>query len=160
MDAIHSDIYSASGHIAWPVLILRLAGAAMLAAIIGIEREVRKDTAGLRTNMMIALASATLALVALELTSGFRLEDSRIRMDPVRLVEAITSGVAFLAAGVVIFSKGTVRGLTTGAAMWLSGAIGLAAGLGYWRIAAVAAALGFIILTLLRIIETKSGLKS
>ena len=59
-----------------------------------------------------------------------------MKVDPIRVVEAVTAGVAFLAAGVVIFTRGDVHGLTTGAGMWLAGAIGLACGLGLWQIAA------------------------
>ena len=72
-----------------------------------------------------------------------------IRLDPIRLVEACTAGVAFLAAGMIVLSRGRVRNLTTGAGMWLAASIGLAAGLGLWPIAAIAALLGFLILGLL-----------
>ncbi|HET9536854.1 MAG TPA: MgtC/SapB family protein, partial [Mesorhizobium sp.] len=73
-----------------------------------------------------------------------------IRVDPIRLVEAVTAGVAFLAAGLIIFSKGEVHGLTTGAGMWLAAAVGLACGLGFWQIAVLATALALIILGVLR----------
>ena len=63
-------------------------------------------------------------------------------MDPIRLVEATTAGVAFLAAGMIVLSRGQVKNLTTGAMLWLSAAIGLAAGLGLWPIAVLAAVLG------------------
>ena len=66
-------------------------------------------------------------------------------MDPVRLVEATTAGVAFLAAGMIVLSRGQVKNLTTGAMLWLSAAIGLAAGNGLWLIAALAAVLGLAI---------------
>ncbi len=74
-------------------------------------------------------------------------------MDPMRLLEAITNGVAFLAAGMIAFTRGRVVGLTTGAGMWLAGAIGLAAGLGFWRIALVATAAALVVLSLLRTVE-------
>ena len=66
-------------------------------------------------------------------------------MDPIRLVEAATAGVAFLAAGMIVLSRGEVKNLTTGAGMWLAAGIGLACGLGLWPIAAIAAALGLAI---------------
>ena len=69
-------------------------------------------------------------------------------MDPIRLVEALTAGVAFLAAGMIFLSKGEVKNLTTGAMMWLSAAIGLAAGNGLWPIAALSALIGLAIVTL------------
>ena len=69
-------------------------------------------------------------------------------MDPVRLVEALTAGVAFLAAGMIVLSRGEVRNLTTGAGLWLAAAIGLAAGIGVWTIAVLAALLGLAIVSL------------
>ena len=69
-------------------------------------------------------------------------------MDPLRLVEATTAGVAFLAAGMIVLSRGKVKNLTTGAMLWLSSAIGLAAGSGLWVIAVLAAVLGLAIAVL------------
>ncbi|MDY6962283.1 MAG: MgtC/SapB family protein, partial [Pseudomonadota bacterium] len=82
------------------------------------------------------------------------------RMDPVRLVEAVTSGIAFLAAGVIVYTKGSVRGLTTGASMWLSAAIGLSVGMGMWVVAVAATVTGIIVLWLLRETEIAAGIKS
>jgi putative Mg2+ transporter-C (MgtC) family protein len=76
-------------------------------------------------------------------------------MDPIRLVEAVTAGVAFLAAGMIVLRQGTVRNLTTGAGMWLAAAIGLAAGLGFWPIAGLAALLGLVIIGLLRAVSKR-----
>ncbi len=76
-----------------------------------------------------------------------------IRVDPIRLVEAVTAGVAFLAAGLIIFSKGEVHGLTTGAGMWLAAAVGLACGLGFWQIAVFTTALALVVLGLLKRVE-------
>ena len=69
-------------------------------------------------------------------------------MDPIRLVEATTAGVAFLAAGMIVLTRGQVKNLTTGAMLWLSAAIGLAAGSGFWPIAVLAALLGLAIVRL------------
>jgi len=151
--------FERASHLPWQIVILRLVGAVLLGGVIGLEREITKDTGGLRTNMLIALASAALALITLELVAGYDIKDDRIRMDPLRLVEAVTAGVAFLAAGVVVFAKGSVRGLTTGAAMWVAAAIGLGAGFGHWLIAVVMTVLGVLILSILRIIEYRAGLR-
>ena len=67
----------------------------------------------------------------------------------------MTAGVAFLAAGVVIFTRGQVHGLTTGAGMWLAGAIGVACGLGLWQIALFATLLALAVLGLLYAFESK-----
>jgi putative Mg2+ transporter-C (MgtC) family protein len=128
-----------------PITALRLVGAALLCAVIGFEREATEHSAGLRTHMLVGTAAAAFALITLnviELNAG---RPDVIRMDPIRLVEAATAGVAFLAAGMIVLSRGEVRNLTTGAGMWLAAGIGLACGLGLWPIAAMAAALGLAI---------------
>jgi putative Mg2+ transporter-C (MgtC) family protein len=141
------------------VLIVRLVGAAFLCGLIGIERESRGNAAGLRTNMLIGLASCVFTLVGLQIMHEFGNQPDTVRMDPIRLIEAVTAGIAFLAAGVVIYRRGDVKGLTTGASMWLSGAIGLCIGLGMWLVAVVAVAAGIIILWLLRKTEVAAGMK-
>ncbi|MGV6875501.1 MgtC/SapB family protein [Pseudochelatococcus sp. B33] len=141
------------------VIVLRLVGAAVLCGLIGLEREVRNNTAGLRTNMLIGVSAAILCIVTLEMMHTLTSSGEAVRMDPIRLVEAVTAGVAFLAAGVVVYAKGDVRGLTTGASMWLAGAIGLSAGFGLWRLALLAAGLGVVILWVLRRMEVAIGLK-
>src|SRR5690606_39689054 len=78
-----------------------------------------------------------------------------VKVDPIRVVEAVTAGVAFLAAGVVIFTRGQVHGLTTGAGMWLAGAIGVACGLGLWQIALFSTVLALFVLVLLYAFESR-----
>lgn len=130
---------------------LRLLAAVLLGGVIGWEREVSARAAGLRTHMMISLAAAIFAVVAMEL-SHFRVdEDVRLQVDPLRLIEAVTSGVAFLAAGSIIFSGGSVRGVTTGASMWLCGAIGLCCGIGDLALALMATVMALIVLWLIRV---------
>ena len=90
----------------------------------------------------------------------FRMEAVKdaVKVDPIRAVEAITAGIAFLAAGTIMFAKGEVQGLTTGAGMWLAGAIGLAAGFGYWQIAGFGTLLVLFVLGLLQILEVRLDL--
>lgn len=109
--------------------------------------------------MLVCLASATFAVVAIEIISMPIFADRQVQSDPVRLVEAITAGVAFLAAGFIIFKRGHVHGLTTGAGMWLAAAVGLAAGLGLWAIAVLSCLFGAVVLALLRRLEVKLLLK-
>jgi putative Mg2+ transporter-C (MgtC) family protein len=73
--------------------------------------------------------------------------------DPIGVVEAVTAGVAFLAAGVIIQSRGAVQGLTTGASMWLAAALGVASGGGYYTLAMLATLLGIVIPTVLGWVE-------
>jgi putative Mg2+ transporter-C (MgtC) family protein len=130
----------------------RLLLALLLGAVIGWEREVRDRAAGLRTHMLISVAAAMFTIVAMELTNFPNNGGGELRIDPLRLIEAVTAGVAFLAAGSIIISKGNVRGLTTGASMWLAGAIGLASGAGSGILATMGTALALIVLWLLRLL--------
>lgn len=128
-----------------PIIVLRLVGAALLCAVIGWEREATEHEAGLRTHMLVGIAAASYALITLHLVDIYAGAGDTIRMDPLRLVEALTAGVAFLAAGMIVLTRGKVKNLTTGAAMWLAASIGLAAGNGIWLIALLAAGLGLIV---------------
>lgn len=128
----------------------RLLAAVVLGGAIGWEREVSARPAGLRTHMLISLAAATFAVLGMELTGITVQEGVEVRTDPLRLIEAVTSGVAFLAAGSIIFSGGNVRGVTTGASMWLCGAIGLCCGIGDLYLAVMATVLALSVLWLIR----------
>jgi putative Mg2+ transporter-C (MgtC) family protein len=128
-----------------PIIVVRLVGAAALCALIGLEREAEDRAAGLRTHMLVGMAGSAFALITVHIIELYADRPEVIRLDPIRLVEAATAGVAFLAAGMIVLSRGRVRNLTTGAGMWLAAAIGLAAGLGLWPIAAIAAVLGLLI---------------
>ncbi|WP_379063547.1 MgtC/SapB family protein [Mesorhizobium sp. UC22_110] len=135
------------------VVSARLLLAAALGAVVGMEREWRNRPAGLRTHILICLATAAIAILTIEITHVDVFAGQEIRIDPIRLVEATTAGVAFLAAGLIFFAKGEVHGLTTGAGMWLAGAIGLAVGLGFWQIALLATVLAVAVLGLLQLVR-------
>lgn len=141
------------------VLFARVLGAVILCGLIGLEREAHKNTAGLRTNMLIGLAAVTFCLITLHMMETMADKNPAMQFDPIRLVEAVTAGIAFLAAGVIVYTKGDVKGLTTGASMWLSAAIGLCCGLGLWPVALVSAFCGVIILWLLRRLQIATGIK-
>jgi len=137
----------------WQIVLLRLLGASLFCGIIGFERESQDRPAGLRTHMLVGLASCVYCLLMLDLISRSSVYPENVRIDPVRIIEAVTSGVAFLAAGMIVFSQGRVHGLTTGAGMWLSASVGLAVGLGLWYIAGLTTLLALIIVRLLKIAE-------
>lgn len=152
MQEILDDI----GHATWlpfSVIAGRLALATLFGAIIGFEREWRHHPAGLRTHILVSLAAAAFAIIGIEIVHSSQFDNEGARQDPLRLIEAVTAGVAFLAAGTIIFARGQVKGLTTGAGLWLAGAIGLAAGLGFWQIAATATLLAVVVLGLLQPLE-------
>jgi putative Mg2+ transporter-C (MgtC) family protein len=133
----------------------RLVLAVALGAVIGLEREYRARPAGLRTHMLTALAAAVFTLITFELLHDARKADAPGPADPIRVIEAVTAGVAFLAAGAIIQARGQVQGLTTGAAMWLAGAVGVACGGGYYSIALMATALALAILTIMAWLERR-----
>lgn len=116
------------------IVALRLGAAVLFGGMIGIEREVNAEGAGLRTHILVSLAACLFALIAFEMLADPTGKGS----DPLRLIEAVTAGVAFLAAGSIITSGGKVRGLTTGAGMWMAGAAGLACGVGNIALGAMA----------------------
>lgn len=131
------------------VAFLRLMSAMVLGGLIGWERERHEKSAGLRTHIMIALAACLFTLIAFDLMELPRNDEDVLRTDPLRLIEAVTSGVAFLAAGSIITQGVKVKGLTTGAGMWLAGAIGLTCGIGNIPLAALATTLALVVLWLL-----------
>ncbi|MCQ0989095.1 MgtC/SapB family protein [Jiella marina] len=138
----------------WPELwsdLIRLAAAAVLCGAVGFEREHQEQSAGLRTHMLVGLGACVFTLLMTVLVSLY--DADQVRADPIRMIGAITSGVAFLAAGAIIQAKGEVRGLTTGASLWLSGAVGLACGLGEFRIAILAVFVTLIVLRGIKSLE-------
>lgn len=128
------------------IVAFRLIAATILGGIVGFERELNARNAGLRTHMLISVAACLFALVALELMAL----GHDAKPDPLRLIEAVTAGVAFLVAGSIISSGGRVQGLTTGAGMWLAGATGLACGTGHLALASLATVIAVIILWVFR----------
>jgi putative Mg2+ transporter-C (MgtC) family protein len=136
----------------WSVL-GRLATAAALGGAIGFERELREREAGLRTHMLVAIGSALFTIVSAYgfrefLTSG----DPVIRADPTRIAAQIVTGIGFLGAGAIIRHGLSVRGLTTAATLWVSAAIGIAAGSGYYSAAIFATVITLVSLSPLRVL--------
>jgi putative Mg2+ transporter-C (MgtC) family protein len=136
-------------------LFLRLAIAGAFGALVGFDRELKNKPAGLRTHTLVSLAAALFTLITFELYHDLTKGGSAEGADPIRIIEAVTSGVAFLAAGAIIRSGGNVRGLTTGANMWLAGAIGVACGAGFYTLAVLGAVFSVIIITLLQRFERR-----
>lgn len=131
------------------ILLIRLALAAILGAMIGYEREAHNVAAGLRTHILIATAACLFTLLAFEIFET-ALAGGSNNPDPIRSVEAVTAGIAFLGAGAIFQQRGSVLGLTTGAGMWLSGAVGVTVALGYYIIGIAVAVFAVIVLAALR----------
>ncbi len=122
-------------------LTLRLLLAAGLGAAIGIERELRGKPAGLRTNILIAVGSALFTTVSTQIaTTGGT---------PDRIAAQIVTGVGFLGAGAILHSGGSVHGMTTAATVWVNAAVGMAAGAGYYAMAAIATGITLVVLAVL-----------
>ncbi len=136
----------------WDIL-LRLLAACVAGFVLGLERELFDRSAGLRTHMLVALAAALFTVVTLELALASNGLGEAARADPLRIIEAVTAGVAFLGAGAIIQSRGNVRGLTTAAGMWLAGAVGVACGAGLYVVTAIATVLGVAVIVLVRAFE-------
>ncbi|MDD2869139.1 MgtC/SapB family protein [Neomegalonema sp.] len=147
---IWDDVASSFQATSAPVAAARMFIAACFGALVGIERELSAKAAGLRTHILISLGACLFALVSFEIVEFAQQDPTAQSADPLRLISSVTSGVAFLAAGSIIVSKGRVRGLTTGAGMWMAGAIGLACGVGKIGLAAMATGFVLAVLWLLR----------
>lgn len=133
------------------IIAIRLLIAAVLGAMIGFEREFNTAEAGLRTHILIAVAAALFTILAFEIFHTLEPGGANgPQADPIRAVEAVTAGIAFLGAGAIFRSGANVQGLTTGAGMWLAGAVGVATALGYYIIALGVAVLAVVVLAALR----------
>jgi putative Mg2+ transporter-C (MgtC) family protein len=148
MPALLDEVMN-STHLPLQVVLARLLGTLAFCGVIGLERESRDRPAGLRTHMLVGLAACVYCILMLEVLAQFQDSEGAIRADPLRIIEAVTGGVAFLAAGMIVFSQGKVRGLTTGASLWLSAAIGVTVGLGIWSVALMTTLLAFVVIWLI-----------
>ncbi|MFO8004033.1 MgtC/SapB family protein [Thioalkalivibrio sp.] len=134
-------------------MVIRLLAAAVLGAMIGIERELRKRPAGLRTHMLVSLGAATFLLVGYEILFATATGDPSAQIDPTRIVEGVITGIGFLGAGSIIQSGGSVQGITTGAAIWIAGAVGVACGVGNFVLAGLVTAISLVIVVGLGFLE-------
>ncbi len=137
------------------LILLSLLAAAILTSVIGFEREYHGHAAGLRTHLLVGLGSALIMVISVY---GFSsVFDSR---DPARLAAQVITGIGFLGAGTIVQTGVDVKGLTTASTLWISMAIGLAAGSGNFVIATLATAIGFILLVVLRKVERFASRKN
>jgi putative Mg2+ transporter-C (MgtC) family protein len=134
---------------------LRMLVAVFVGAAVGFDRELRSKPAGLRTHILVSLAAAVFTLITFELHGEVSAGQQRTTADPIRIIEAVTAGVAFLAAGAIIQSRGAVKGLTTGANMWLAGALGVACGSGYYTLAVIGTGFALLVLVVLGRLEAR-----
>ncbi len=129
-------------------LLVRLLAAGGLAALLGWEREAARKPAGLRTHMLVGIASALFTVLGELAVQAYPGADQGLRADPIRVIQAVAIGIGFLGSGVIFVSKSgeSVRGLTTAASIWATSAIGIATGLGYYVLAVGATLLLLLVL--------------
>ncbi len=133
-------------------VLLRLGAASLFGALVGFNRELHLKPAGIRTQALVALGSATVTLVTADLV----LESGHPNVDAIsRGMQGVITGIGFLGAGAILRDRSGVQvhGLTTAASVWISAALGLACGAGLWRLALIPLALAIGILWLLEPLE-------
>jgi len=129
----------------WLEIALRLGAAVLIGGAIGIDREVRHKSAGVRTIGLVALGSA-LATLTVTVSGADAAAASRV-------IQGVLTGIGFLGAGVIVRHRGAVEGLTTAASVWAAAILGAAAGLGVWPPVAIGAGLTLVLLVVAGWIE-------
>ena len=132
-------------------LILRLFLGGLMGGLIGLEREIRAKGAGTRTHFIVALGSALYMIVSQYAFFG--------DFDSSRVASGVVSGIGFIGAGVIIFQKNTIRGITTAAGLWVAAAVGMACGGGMYVIAVAATVMTLLCLEMLHFFHIRYGEK-
>lgn len=128
------------------ILILRLVIAGLLGGVIGLEREIRAKEAGVRTHFIVALGSALFMII-----SQYAFEGRQ--HDAARVAAQVVSGIGFIGAGVIIFQRNVVRGVTTAAGLWVTAAVGMASGGGMYAVAVTATLLTVGVLEMMHFVN-------
>ena len=136
------------------VEIARLSVAALLGGIVGLERQQRHKSAGLRTHILVSLGSCLIMLISYKLYAGVQ---GLTNADPARLAAQVVSGIGFLGAGTIMKEGLTIKGLTTAASLWVVAGVGLAVGAGYYVGAVTTTVLSVLALTYLPRFERLYG---
>lgn len=131
------------------VAVLRIVVSGLLGAAVGFERQRYRKPAGLRTHMLVAIGSALFVVAALLIIADPSGSESVIRLDLLRVVAAIATGIGFLGAGAILRGREEVHGLTTAAGIWVTAGIGLATGLGFYILAVGATVVTVVVIALL-----------
>jgi len=140
----------------YPEITLRLLIALICGGLVGLERSYHARPAGFRTHTLVCLASALLMLVTVYEGQWFDYRGmGRVAIDPTRMAQGIMTGIGFLGAGVIMKEGLSVRGLTTAASIWITAAIGVLVGIGFYFPAALALAMTLGTLSAFRWFENK-----
>jgi len=137
-------------------VIVRILGAVVIGAVIGFERTFHGRPAGFRTHSLVCLASALLMIMTVFPNQWLTfLPTDSVSVEPMRVAQGIMTGIGFLGAGMIFKESFTVRGLTTAASVWVTAAIGILVGIGFWFPAIVGTIVTLAILAALRLVEAK-----
>ena len=136
-----------------------IAVAALLGGVIGLERGYRAKEAGFRTHFLVALGAALFMILSAHGFDGALVTENH-RLDVSRIAAQVVSGIGFIGAGTIIFQRQTVHGLTTAAGLWVTAAIGMAAGAGMYVLAAAATILVLLCLEAMNFILHRFGAKN
>ncbi|MDR7072315.1 MgtC/SapB family protein [Fictibacillus barbaricus] len=122
------------------IIFVKLGFSAIFGLIIGIERELKNKPVGLKTSLVISISSCLLTIVSIESAENYSQLTGQTVMDPMRLAAQIVSGIGFLGAGVILRrNNDVISGLTTAAMIWGASGLGIAAGAGFFKEAAIGA---------------------
>lgn len=135
--------------------LLRLAVAVVCGGLLGLDREVRDRKVGVRTYMLVSLGAAAFSIMTLELAATLAADG--VSSDPTRIVQGLVGAIGFLGAGAIIQGDERVGGMATAASLWVSGAVGMAAGLGFYIHAFVIAALAAAILAMSKFMSNRGS---
>ena len=138
------------------IVILRLFLSAVMAAAIGIEREIHRRSAGLRTHILVGLGATLFMMTSITVALSYGAEAGA---DPSRIAAGVVTGIGFLGAGAIIRYGSSIKGLTTAASIWVVAAIGLAIGAGMYWAAFLTTALSVTVLVLSRLEERMESRK-
>src|SRR5438105_3450082 len=136
-------------------ILARLMAALVAGAFIGYERSYHGRPAGFRTHALVCTASSLLMLVTVYEAHWMRATTALVQIDPTRMAQGIMTGIGFLGAGVIVKEGASVRGLTTAASIWVTAAIGILAGVGFYFPVVIATALTLGTLSMFRWIEAR-----
>lgn len=144
----------------WYEILLRLGLAMIFGMLVGMEREHRQRPAGIKTHILVCVGSALVSIIQIKMIEeviAAANENSNLaemlKSDFGRMGAAVISGVGFLGAGTILRTKGTIKGLTTAATLWLIACVGLAVGMGYYKTSLMAISLTMIVLIILHLIQ-------
>ena len=140
----------------WFNIFIHLFAATIAGGLIGLERSYHGRPAGFRTHTLVCLASSLLMLVTMYQGKWFAgAAPETVRIDPTRMAQGVMTGIGFLGAGVIMREGLTVRGLTTAGSIWITAAIGILAGVGFYSAVIMAAAITLGVLAVFRKIENR-----